>query len=136
MQLTIAPYVPVVYVVLLCRNILGWFDSWATLKDMPQSERLQLLIEENKWKNSLVMWLFPQALQDAMPHVVQTWLRCWILCAAVYFGVGAIWAYYGYFCFGDKLYAPGAIPAWKDVAEQMKVSFTNVQDSHYITKRQ
>jgi lathosterol oxidase len=107
---------------LTSKNILGWFDSWATLKDMPQSERLQLLIEENKWKNSLVMWLFPQALQDAMPHVVQTWLRCWILCAAVYFGVGAIWAYYGYFCFGDKLYAPGAIPAWKDVAEQMKVS--------------
>jgi len=89
---------------------------------MPQEERLALILEENEWKNSLVMWMFPQSVQDQMPHWVQTWLRCWILCAAVYFGVGLVWCYYTYYAFGDVLFEPGTIPAWKDVSEQMKVS--------------
>lgn len=100
---------------------MDWWASTAPLRDMPKAERLRLITEENEWKNSLVMWMFPQTWRDAMPHVVQTWLRCWILCAAVYFGVGAIWSYYTYFCFGDVLFTPGTIPAFKDVAEQMKV---------------
>lgn len=41
---------------------------------------------------------------------------------AVYFGVGLIWCYYAYFCYGEVLFTPGTIPGLKDVAEQMKVS--------------
>lgn len=88
---------------------------------MPKAERLQLLKEENEWKNTFVMWMFPDSVRAELPHMIQTWLRCWILCAAVYFGVGGLWCYYTYFCFGDKLFAPGTIPEWKDVWEQIKV---------------
>mmetsp|Transcript_80583 Transcript_80583/g.163938 ORF Transcript_80583/g.163938 Transcript_80583/m.163938 type:complete len:344 (-) Transcript_80583:306-1337(-) len=104
------------------RAIYDWLASWATLSGMPKEERLALILEENEWKNSLVMWMFPQSVQDALPHWTQTWLRCWILCCAVYFGVGAVWAYYTYYCFGDVLFKPGCIPAFKDVWEQIKVS--------------
>lgn len=102
--------------------ISDWLASWATLSEMPQAERLALIVEENEWKNSLVMWMFPESVQQALPHWVHTWLRCWILCAAVYFGVGAAWSYYTYWCLGDILFKPGTIPAFKDVWEQIKVN--------------
>ncbi|KAG1653207.1 hypothetical protein FOA52_006732 [Chlamydomonas sp. UWO 241] len=104
------------------RDTGKWLSSWGTLNSMPQDERLELIMEENEWKNSLVMWMFPELMQESMPHWVQSWLRCWIMCTAVYFGVGAVWCYYAYFCFGDVLFTPGTIPGWKDVAEQMRVS--------------
>lgn len=88
---------------------------------MPKEERLQLLVEENQWKNDISLGFLPQHMQAAMPHFVQTWLRCFILCAAVYFTMSALWTYYIYYCFGDKLFQPGTIPAIKDVLEQMKV---------------
>jgi hypothetical protein len=88
---------------------------------MPQSERLRLILEENEWKNTLVMGFFPESLVAKIPHFWQTWLRCWILCMAVYYSVGSLWCYYTYFCFGDKLFAPGTIPAFRDIAEQIKV---------------
>lgn len=88
---------------------------------MPKAERLALLVEENAWKNGLVMWMFPQEARDAMPQFVQTWVRCMLLCAAVYFLVGGLWCYYAYWCFGDKLFRPGTIPGAGDVLEQIKV---------------
>lgn len=88
---------------------------------MPKEERLRLLFEEDVWKNSLVMWMFPDSVRDATPHIVQTWLRNWILCAFVYYVIGAVWFYYTYFCFGDYFFKPGTIPELKDVWEQIKV---------------
>jgi len=87
-----------------------------------QAEIVQLIFEENVWKNSLVMWMFPTGIREQLPHAVQTWLRNLIMVNAVYFGVGALWCYYTYFCFGDVLFAPGTIPGFKAIAEQMKVS--------------
>ncbi len=88
---------------------------------MPKEERLRLLFEENAWKNSLVMWALPAEWREALPHVVQTWLRCVVLCAVVYFVTGAAWCYYVYHCFGDLLFKPGTLPGVRDVAEQIKV---------------
>lgn len=88
---------------------------------MPLAERMSLLKHENQWKNELVMWMFPDNVRAQLPHAVQTWLRCWILCAAVYFIVGGAWAYYTYFCFGDILFKPGTMPGQTDVFEQIKV---------------
>lgn len=82
---------------------------------------MQLLVEENQWKNDISLWVLPASVQAAMPHFVQTWVRCFLLCAAVYFAMSALWVYYIYYCFGDKLFQPGSIPAFKDVFEQMKV---------------
>ena len=42
---------------------------------------------------------------------------------AVYFGVGFTWAYYIYQCFGTEFFPKHNMPAWKDMAEQMSVSF-------------
>mmetsp|Transcript_16805 Transcript_16805/g.43963 ORF Transcript_16805/g.43963 Transcript_16805/m.43963 type:complete len:380 (-) Transcript_16805:600-1739(-) len=104
------------------RDLQAWWLSWAPLRDMPQEERMRLLVEENKWKNDLCLGFLPEPLQAAMPHFVQTWVRCFLLCAVVYYVMSAMWTYYVYYCFGDKLFQPGTIPAFKDVMEQMKVS--------------
>lgn len=96
---------------------------------MPKEERLALLYEENHWKNSLVMWTLPESVQQAMPHFVQTWYRCAVLCAAVYFLVGAVWCYYIYHCFGDVLFKPGQIPGLADTWEQIKVRGVEVYPS-------
>ncbi|EFN51518.1 hypothetical protein CHLNCDRAFT_37407 [Chlorella variabilis] len=55
--------------------------------------------------------------------LLQTWFRCWVMCMALYFGVGAAWTYYAYFAFGDKLFKLGEIPTRLDIWEQIKVSF-------------
>lgn len=100
-----------------------WLDTWAPLKDMPRSEQLRLLKDENAWKNDLVLGPFmPEAWIKAMPHTVATWLRCWVACAGVYFAVGGIWCYYTYFVFGSYFFKPNTIPNWSDVLEQIKVS--------------
>lgn len=89
--------------------------------NMPQAERRELLVEENAWKNDLVMWMFPASLRESTPQWVHSYLRCLIMTYAVYLGVGAAWVYYAYVCFGDKLYAPGTIPARADILAQVKV---------------
>ena len=70
-----------------CSSIKQWFESFAVLSDMPREERLQLLVAENDWKNDLVWWMFPAELRAQLPRLVQSWVRNWILCAAVFHGV-------------------------------------------------
>lgn len=98
----------------------------ATTYDMPKEERMRLLKDESEWKNNLVMWAFPQSVRDNTSHFVQTWIRCGVLCAAVYILVGGAWCWYAYLCFGDVLYKPGTIPALKDMLEQIKVSMMSM----------
>lgn len=96
----------------------------ATISPLKRTRQqvLQELVLENTWKNDFVMWMFPESAREQWPHSVQTWVRCMILTWAVYFSVGAVWCYYIYFCFGDKFFAPGTIPAAKDIVSQMRVS--------------
>jgi lathosterol oxidase len=77
---------------------------------------------ENAWKNDLVLWVLPPGWRERMPTLVQSWARNWVLCMGLYFAVGAAWAYYTYYCFGDRLYPPGHIPGAGDMLEQMKVA--------------
>ena len=88
---------------------------------MPRAERLALLVEENAWKNRLVMWAVPDHVAAATPQFFQTWLRCLVLAVALYLVVGAAWAWYAYVCFGDRLYGD-RIPGVGDMLEQVKVS--------------
>ncbi len=87
-----------------------------------REENLRLIREENDWKNSLVMWVFPQEFAASVPRPVQAWFRTLVFCSLVYFGVGLAWVYYIYTCFGDKLFKPGTMPAKRDVFEQIWVS--------------
>jgi hypothetical protein len=87
-----------------------------------REENLRLMRDENDWKNSLVMWVFPQEFAASVPRPVQAWFRTFVFCSLVYFGVGLAWVYYIYTCFGDKLFQPGHIPAKRDVFEQIWVS--------------
>ena len=57
-----------------------------------------------------------------MPRVVRSWARNYVAVNAVYFTVGGLWAYYIYWVFGAVLFAPGAMPSWADMGEQMRVS--------------
>lgn len=56
-----------------------------------------------------------------MPRVVQSWLRNYLACMAMYFAVGSLWVYYIYWCFGSVLFGPGKMPGAGDVFEQMRV---------------
>lgn len=164
----------------------GW--RWQYGSPRPLAETLELIKEENTWKNSLVLgWLEPQ-VRDRIPRLAQvgarragghaelqlcvspgaygvpaqgqrrvaarrpaagpcvarppapprrapgpprtrppapwppqSWIRNFVLVTLVYYGVGAIWSYYIYFCFGHRLFRPGGIPTLPDVVEQMKV---------------
>lgn len=60
-----------------------------------------------------------------MPRVVTAWLRCYVMVNVVYFLTGGLWAYYVYICWGDKFFAPGNMPALKDMLEQIKVQILN-----------
>ena len=55
-----------------------------------------------------------------MPRVVESWLRNYLACMAMYLAVGALWAYYIYFCFGNVFFGPGKMPGVADVLEQIK----------------
>jgi len=88
-----------------------------------KQERLAQMYAENEWKNSLVMWILPDSVRDAMPHWTQSWFRCWVMASLLYFGLGSLWSYYCYFCYGEKLYPAGEIPTFVACVEQMTVAF-------------
>lgn len=99
-----------------------WRAAFPPVQHRPWSELQAEIVAENAWKNSLVTWMLPEGVKQAMPFMVQTWFRCWIMCMALYFGVGAAWCYYAYFAFGSKLFKAGEIPVLPDMLEQIKVS--------------
>ena len=75
------------------------------------------------------MLLRTLGLQQAGPtskqfslRMLQSWIRNFLLCAAVYYGIGAVWSLYIYICFGTRLFRPGGIPRVRDMVEQMKVN--------------
>ena len=59
-----------------------------------------------------------------MPRVAESWLRNWIACMAMYYTVGALWAYYIYWCFGNVFFGPGKMPGIEDVWNQIQVQFS------------
>ncbi len=54
--------------------------------------------------------------------MAESWLRNWIACMAMYYTVGALWAYYIYWCFGNVFFGPGKMPGIEDVWNQIQVS--------------
>ena len=53
--------------------------------------------------------------------MVASWLRNYIATLALFFGVGAVWSYYIYWCFGTSIFGTGNMPSVKDVSDQVKV---------------
>lgn len=56
-----------------------------------------------------------------MPRVAESWLRNWIACMVMYYTVGALWAYYIYWCFGNVFFGPGKMPGTRDIWNQIQV---------------
>ncbi|KAI8105512.1 hypothetical protein M9434_000097 [Picochlorum sp. BPE23] len=107
-------------------GIFGFAKEWVTRAR--SAENLAMIREENDWKNSLVMWMFPEVVRESPlvknNRLVGSWLRNWLLATGLYFIVGLIWAYYCYFCFGSSLYpSKDHIPTMKAMVEQMQVAF-------------
>uniref|UniRef100_A0A061QZY9 Lathosterol oxidase n=1 Tax=Tetraselmis sp. GSL018 TaxID=582737 RepID=A0A061QZY9_9CHLO len=82
-----------------------------------RSAKLQLLREENEWKNSLIL---PRSTRS-LPSFVQSWLRNFVCAVALYLGLGTLWAYYIYVVFGAELFGSKK-PGFWDMLEQIKVS--------------
>ncbi len=87
----------------------------------PRAQLIAELRRENDWKNGLALWVFPDSWVDAMPRVVRSWLRCYIMCMLLYCVTGAAWAYYIYYAFRAQLFAGAHTPAASDMLEQIKV---------------
>eukprot|EP00192_Tetraselmis_astigmatica_P011139 CAMPEP_0117655166 /NCGR_PEP_ID=MMETSP0804-20121206/4135_1 /TAXON_ID=1074897 /ORGANISM="Tetraselmis astigmatica, Strain CCMP880" /LENGTH=349 /DNA_ID=CAMNT_0005461501 /DNA_START=282 /DNA_END=1331 /DNA_ORIENTATION=+ len=79
--------------------------------------KLQLLREENEWKNSLVL----PASATTLPSYVQSWLRNLVFAVVIYLGLGSVWAYYIYGVFGKDLFGD-KMPTIADMLEQIQVS--------------
>lgn len=79
--------------------------------------KLQLLKEENEWKNSIVL----PGSTSSLPSYVQSWLRNLVFAVVIYLGLGSIWAYYIYAVFGKELFGT-RMPGISDMLEQIKVS--------------
>lgn len=45
------------------------------------------------------------------------------MATVLYFGLGSLWCYYVYYCYGTVLYPPGEIPSGIAILEQMGVAF-------------
>ena len=67
-----------------------------------------------------------------MPRVAESWLRNWIACMAMYYTVGALWAYYIYWCFGNVFFGAGKMPGIEDVWNQIQVSLSGQLHSHTV----
>jgi hypothetical protein len=87
-----------------------------------RAQLIQQLRDENDWKDSLALWVFPDSWVAAMPRVVRSWLRCWLMCMLLYVATGAAWAYYIYGVFRRQLFGGGPTPAASDMLEQIKVT--------------
>lgn len=65
--------------------------------------------------------MVPAPLWNALPSVLQSWLRNWVFSICIYFGLGFAWSYYIYHVFGTDLFPSGNVPTWTDIVEQMQV---------------
>ncbi|KAK9835622.1 hypothetical protein WJX74_004446 [Apatococcus lobatus] len=90
--------------------------------DIFPEPRGEKLIEENEWKNDLILGFLPTSVRAQMPRIVQSWLRCYLACFLLYTITSGLWAYYIYACFGRQLFKSGHMPAWSDMYEQLKVA--------------
>ena len=70
-----------------------------------------------------------------MPRVVESWLRNWIACMAMYYAVGALWAYYIYWCFGNVFFGPGKMPGVEDVCNQIQVLVSGIATASPVLTR-
>ncbi|CAK0786650.1 hypothetical protein CVIRNUC_009864 [Coccomyxa viridis] len=91
-----------------------------------REQTLAELREENEWKNDLILFWLPQSLRAQMPRTVESWLRNWIACMAMYYTVGALWAYYIYWCYGNVFFGPGKMPGIEDVWSQIQVATSSM----------
>ncbi|KAK9836967.1 hypothetical protein WJX81_003085 [Elliptochloris bilobata] len=80
------------------------------------------LVEENDWKNDVVLFWLPREFRNKLPRMLHAWMRNYVAVLALYFAVGGVWSYYIYWCFGARLFGPGQMPGVLDVLEQMKVA--------------
>lgn len=63
----------------------------------------------------------PDSWVAAMPRVVRSWLRCYLMCMLLYVGTAGLWAYYIYGAFRTQLFRGAHTPAASDMLEQIKV---------------
>lgn len=90
---------------------------------MPE-KTLASVSEQVEWLNSLVSpTVIPSKHFNAMPRILQAWVRNCVFSVLVYFGINFAWAFYIYECFGPNLFPKKNMPSWKDMAEQMWVAF-------------
>lgn len=93
------------------------------LQPLPE-QTLAAVTQQVDWLNSLVSpTVIPRKHFDAMPRMLQAWVRNCIFSVLVYFGLNFAWAYYIYECFGPNLFPKHNMPSWKDMGEQMWVAF-------------
>lgn len=71
-------------------------------------EYLALFAEETQWYNDLVLSpLLRAKWREALPHLLETWLRNYIAGIFVYFATGGFWCFYVYYLKREKFFPTG-----------------------------
>ncbi|EFH44780.1 hypothetical protein ARALYDRAFT_915873 [Arabidopsis lyrata subsp. lyrata] len=88
---------------------------------------LQRLVEETtSYNNSLVNNFFPTALWPRLPHVVQTFVRNYIVSLATYFLLCSLWCFYFYHWKHDVHLPKEDIPSRRSIIQQIKLAMQSM----------
>lgn len=101
-------------------------NATTQLQQKSQSATLAEIIAENDFKNDLVLWVLPRRLRSAMPRVVQSWVRNYLMCLGLFVSVAAVWAWYIYVAFGATLFRGRGRPTFRAMASQVGVWCTAI----------
>jgi len=107
-------------------NTISYVKELGIVVGRPYFLVLQDIKEENDWKNDLVLFWLSPSFRKVMPRMVASWLRNYIATMGLFFGVGAAWSYYIYWCFGTRIFGSGNMPSAKDVLDQVKVAVLSI----------
>lgn len=110
-----------------------WLPVWALHKDDPEENKvmdrpknLELLMNDIDFANSLAMWVLPESVKGRMSRFAICWFRMWFLNLSIYLGLGAVWCYYVYFCFGKQLFGEKNTPTLQDMRQQIFVAVSSM----------
>jgi lathosterol oxidase len=91
-----------------------------------QAVTLAQIAAENDWKNDMVLWVLPLELRAAMPRIVNSWVRNYLMCLGLFVGVAAVWACCIYGVAGAQLFRGRGRPSLRAMARQVSVWCTAI----------
>lgn len=97
-------------------------SAFSSLASKNPTAHIELFEQDNKNINALFSWMLPEAVRTGAPEFFLAWFRNWMGGCILYLGLGWVWSYYIYFCFGDHFFPSKNVPTYGDMLEQIRVA--------------